>query len=272
MQPAMKTSNVFDTVDPAWAWAAWEPSKDEPWDRAGAAHLYRRAGFGASSQTLDSAVESSLSSTLDKLLPTKADAPSLNAASKQLVASVLSADDPRGLSTWWLHTMLNSSSPALEKMTLFWHGHFATGAEKVKEAQLMFDQNQLIRAHALGSVAELVRGISKDPAMLIYLDSAVNRKAHPNENFARELMELFCLGEGNYSEKDVQELARCFTGREVKRSQFRFNRYQHDEGIKQLLGANDIESGEQAVDVVLKSPTAARFSGRSTTTRRLSGS
>jgi len=144
-------------------------------------------------------------------------------------------------------------------MTLFWHGHFATSADKVKSAQLMYDQNQLLRTHALGNLHDLVQAIAKDPAMLIYLDSDVNRKAHPNENFARELMELFCLGEGNYSERDVQELARCFTGWEVRRNQFRFNSYQHDSGNKQILNARECESGEQAVDEVMRSPHAARF-------------
>ena len=121
-------------------------------------------------------------------------------------------------------------------MTLFWHGHFATSADKVTDANLMLEQNRLLRRHALGDFRPLVQEISRDPAMLVYLDSATNRRAHPNENYARELMELFCLGEGNYSEKDVQELARCFTGWEIKLGKFRFNRFQHDSGSKTVLG------------------------------------
>ncbi len=263
----------FDDIDPDWAWSAWQPTDAEPWNVPRAAHLYRRAGFGASAATLKAAVADGFSQTIDALLATNppttnslaknslaknSDPSEFQATSDQLAASALASGDPRALSSWWLHAMLNSPNPLLEKMTLFWHGHFATGAEKVKVAALMFEQNRSLRQHALGSFRELAHAIARDPAMLIYLDSAVNRKAHANENFARELMELFCLGEGNYSERDVQELARCFTGWEVRRDQFRFNSYQHDTTSKTVLGTK-VETGEQAIDVVLASPHAARF-------------
>ena len=123
----------------------------------------------------------------------------------------------------------------------------------------MLQQNQLLRRYALGDFTRLVQEISRDPAMLVYLDSADNRKSHPNENYARELMELFCLGEGHYSEQDVRELARCFTGWEIRRNQFRFNRYQHDFGAKKILGSSGKLDGEQAVQVVLKQPMTPRF-------------
>jgi uncharacterized protein (DUF1800 family) len=144
-------------------------------------------------------------------------------------------------------------------MTLFWHGHFATSVEKVGDAEAMYIQNRLLRNRALGDFAQLVHEISRDPAMLVYLDSATNRKAHPNENFARELMELFCLGEGNYSERDVQQLARCFTGWEIRRGKFRFNRYQHDFGEKTVLGMTSEFPDSDAIDVLLGQPAAARF-------------
>lgn len=123
----------------------------------------------------------------------------------------------------------------------------------------MFGQNRLLRKYALADVRPMVHEISKDPAMLIYLDSISNRKAHPNENYARELMELFCLGEGNYTERDVQELARCFTGWEIRRKMFRFNPYQHDDGMKSILGKASIESGEEAIDVVLAQKAMPEF-------------
>jgi uncharacterized protein (DUF1800 family) len=123
----------------------------------------------------------------------------------------------------------------------------------------MYRQNRTLRNHALGDFAAMVHEISKDPAMLIYLDSVTNRKAHPNENFARELMELFCLGEGNYSEKDVQELARCFTGWEIRRGKFRFNRYHHDTGQKTILGQTGTFPDASAVDVVLRNSAGPRF-------------
>ena len=155
--------------------------------------------------------------------------------------------------------MLATKNPLLERMTLFWHGHFATSADKVTDANLMFEQNRLLRRYALGDFRLLVQEISRDPAMLVYLDSATNRKAHPNENYARELMELFCLGEGNYSEKDVQELARCFTGWEIKLGKFRFNRFQHDSGSKTVLGKSGAFDDGASIDWILEQPQAARF-------------
>jgi uncharacterized protein (DUF1800 family) len=155
--------------------------------------------------------------------------------------------------------MLHTPHPLLERMTLFWHGHFAVSAAKVTDAELMFQQNALLRRRALNDFRALVHDVSRDPAMLIYLDSATNRKGRPNENFARELMELFCLGEGQYSEQDVQQLARCFTGWEIKQQKFRFNRFQHDSGEKSLLGkAGRFPDGE-AIDWILDQPQAAGF-------------
>ena len=124
----------------------------------------------------------------------------------------------------WLYRMLRPRpAQLLEKLTLFWHGHFATSCAKVIDAGQMLQQNALLRGDAMGTFGELVQGIARDPAMLLYLDSATNRKVHPNENFAREVMELFCLGVGNYTEQDIQELARCFTGWEIQHGEFKFN-------------------------------------------------
>ena len=144
-------------------------------------------------------------------------------------------------------------------MTLFWHGHFATGADKVMDARAMFRQNQLLRKHSLGLYEPFVKQISRDVAMLIYLDSEENRKTRPNENYARELMELFCLGPGNYTERDIKEVAKCFTGWEVQRSRFGFNEHQHDKSTKSFLGANGNFDGNDAIEVVLKQPAASQF-------------
>jgi uncharacterized protein (DUF1800 family) len=179
--------------------------------------------------------------------------------SDALASAVRSGGSIDALAAWWMYRILHSPSPLIEKMTLFWHSHFATGAEKVIDSELMFIQNQTLRQRSVGDFRAMVHEISKDPAMLLYLDSATNRKAHPNENYARELMELFCLGEGNYTERDVQELARCFTGWEIRRKMFRFNPYQHDEGAKQILGRSGIQSGEQAIDAVLDHAAMPRF-------------
>src|SRR5690606_21813964 len=182
--------------------------------------------------------------------------------SDALASAVLAGGDSKKLSAWWLYVMLRTPDVLREKMTLFWHGHFATSAAKVQDAWLMHRQNELFRRHALDAWETLVQGVSRDPAMLIYLDSAVNRKSHPNENYARELMELFCLGEGQYSEQDIREAARCFTGWEVRRGKFYLNRRQLDLGEKTVLGERGPFSGEEVVRVILRQPAAPRFLAR----------
>ena len=245
--------------DPQWAWQTYEPSTEQPWTRSMAAHLYRRAGFGASSKELDDAVAAGPQESVSRMLTGSADGKAFEQQADELAQRVLATNDSKNLSASWLYRILNTPQPLIEKLTLFWHGHFATSADKVADPALMFNQNQLFRRLALGDFSKLALEVSRDPAMLVYLDSATNRKAHPNENYARELMELFCMGEGNYSEKDVQELARCFTGWEIRRGQFRFNRFQHDEGAKSILGKKGSFGGEQGVDVVVDSASTPRF-------------
>lgn len=246
-------------VDPDWAWETFVPNSAEPWDRTRVAHLFRRAAFCASESDMVAAEKMNPVEVLDGFFAKPLQEPAFESESEELATAVLASGDARQLAFWWLHRMLNGKSPLREKMTLFWHGHFATGADKVTDSRLMFEQNKLLREHSLGDFRRMVHEVAKDPAMLLYLDSASNRKAHPNENFARELMELFCLGEGHYSERDVQELARCFTGWEIRRNRYQFNGFQHDSGKKSILGVGDIVTGEQAIDVVLDQPRAAEF-------------
>ncbi len=245
-------------VDPAWAWQPYRPTDDHPWDHRLASHLYRRAAFGVNVATLDAATHRDCGEIVDELFGASPDALKGDEAAMSIANSLaeatLARNDPKRLAAAWVYRMVTTPRPLREKATLFWHGHFATSADKVDDAKLMWRQNQLIREHALGDFSALTQAVAKDPAMLIYLDSAINRKAHPNENFARELMELFCLGEGNYTETDVQELARCFTGWEIKNERFRKNRYQQDAGSKRLLGQSGEMDGEQAIDVVLRQP------------------
>lgn len=251
-------------VDPHWAWSPYSPDAERPWNRARAAHLFRRAGFAASSALLDQAVQSQPGAVVAQLGATATQPVANGAASIRdelatLTQSILGTGDPRQLSAAWVFGLLRTPEQLREKLTLFWHGHFASSAEKVQDPHLMLAQVELFRQHAFGDFGELVQQLSRDPAMLIYLDSATNRKAHPNENYAREVMELFCLGEGNYSEKDIQELARCFTGWEVKNRKFRFNRFQHDTGTKTVLGKTGAWGGEEGVRIVLDQPTMPRF-------------
>ena len=165
------------------------------------------------------------------------------------------------LREWWFREMLATSSPLTEKMTLFWHNHFATSQQKVRHSTLMFRQNALLRQFALGNFGTMLHQVARDPAMLIYLDNANSRKEQPNENFAREVMELFTLGEGNYSEQDIKEMARAFTGWSIDREngEFMFRRAQHDAGEKIIFMQNGNFDGDQALDLILKRPETAIF-------------
>ena len=252
-------------IDPDWAWQPYSPSKECPWSRRLAAHLYRRAAFAANWTELDRAVDEGPTVLLDRLCnPAPPDAASKDFARtiEMLAERIVAGGDTPQLAAWWVYRMLKTPDPLLEKLTLFWHGHFATSDAKVDSVELMRDQNELLRRYARGKFEDLVRGISRDPAMLIYLDSRTNRRIHPNENYARELMELFCLGHGNYTEKDIKQLARAFTGWEVQVGKFHFNESQHDTGEKSFLGSRGNFDGDDAVRIVLKQPAAPRFIAR----------
>ena len=164
------------------------------------------------------------------------------------------------LKAWWLAEMLATRSPFTERMTLFWHNHFTSSLQKVRSPPLMHRQNALLRRHALGYFGELLHAVSRDPAMIVYLDSATNRRGQPNENFARELMELFTLGEGKYSEQDIREAARAFTGWSIEpeTGEYRFRPRQHDDGVKQVLG-RAVRSGDEVLDVLLAQPATAEY-------------
>lgn len=239
-------------------WQPFEPGRDGNWDLRAAAHLFRRAGFGADRQQLEAAIQKTPLQVIDDLLAGLEPA-EYSSEMQSLATAAISGGNVEPLSAWWVYRILSTPAQLLEKTVVFWHGHFATGADKVTEPQLILTQNQLLRRLAFGDFHQLAQQISKDPAMLLYLDSASNRKAHPNENFARELMELFCLGEGQYTEQDIRELARCFTGWEVRRGEYRFNRFQHDTASRTFLGATGVLSGEDAVQVVLQQRQTAEF-------------
>jgi uncharacterized protein (DUF1800 family) len=165
------------------------------------------------------------------------------------------------LRAWWMHEMLVTPSPITERMTLFWHNHFVSSQQKVRFARLMYQQNATLRAHALGRFGDLLHAASKDPAMLIYLDTAQSRKGQPNENFAREVMELFTLGEGQYTEADVKEAARAFTGWSLDRDtgRYLFRPGIHDYGTKTVLGKSGRFDGDAVLDVILERPRTAEF-------------
>jgi len=163
------------------------------------------------------------------------------------------------LAVWWANRMLTTNRPLEEKLTLFWHGHFATGDAKVRDYRMMLRQNEMLRANASGGLRDLLVGILKDPAMLVYLDNGENVKSHPNENFGRELLELFTMGVGNYTERDVREAARSFTGWTNDVLAFKFDRDQHDFGDKVFLGKTAPLNGEDVIDIILAQPVTAEY-------------
>jgi uncharacterized protein (DUF1800 family) len=242
--------------------------------RSSIAHLYRRAGFGARPEELDAAVGRGYQATVEGLvaglqapdpagdrvvvpdLSVPAPAGAAGAAFRQQQASELQA-----LQTWWLDRMIATSTPLREKLTLLWHGHFATGFEKVRIAALMYRQNELFRTMGAGNFESLTQAVAKDPAMMLWLDTRTSVVGKPNENFARELMELFTLGIGNYSEDDVKEAARCFTGWgfNVRTGAYVFASRRHDFGVKHFLGQSGPFNGEDVVRIVTHHPASYRF-------------
>lgn len=256
-------TRAFD--DPQWAWSPFDPASGRKFDLRAAAHLHRRAGFAASWSVLARDVADGPGAAVDRLLagsPQSTDgspAAEFEATMDSMAAQLATSAALTQLQAIWLYRMIFTPHPLRERMTLFWHNHFATSMAKVQSATLMQRQNDLFRAHALGDFRRLVGAVGKDPAMLIWLDSTTNRKAKPNENYARELMELFTLGRGRYGEKDIQEAARAFTGWFVIKDQFKEVLRQHDDGTKTVLGQSGKWSGDDVPAILLKQPACAEF-------------
>lgn len=244
-------------IDPAWAWDEYRPSDKAPWNLERAAHLFRRAGFAANWAELEQTVEEGPRQSVERLMAGEDGDAAFYDRTRGTVRALVQTE--QGLPAWWLHVMRTSPHPLLEKITLFWHGHFATSSAKVTDGRMMLRQNEILRKNALGKFQPLVKDISQDPAMLIWLDSTSNKKIKPNENFAREVMELFCLGLGSYTEKDIKEAARAFTGWEVRHGKFYFNAYEHDKGEKTVLGQRGKWTGDDVIRILLEQPAAARF-------------
>ncbi len=160
---------------------------------------------------------------------------------------------------WWANRMLNHPQPLVEKMALFWHGHFASNEDKVRDYRKMLQQLQLLQSRGLGNFRDLLISVAQDPAMLVFLDAGVNTKDSPNENFAREIMELFTMGVGHYSESDVQEAARAFTGWNVEGLDFKLNSADHDSGEKEILGQRGEFGGVDVIDLILQQPATADY-------------
>jgi uncharacterized protein (DUF1800 family) len=180
----------------------------------------------------------------------------------KLAESLVRVNNGQQLRDWWLYRMLYSPHPLREKLTQFWHNHFATSNAKVNNAGYMHRQYQLLQKHALGSFAHLLREMSLDPAMLVWLDARNSKKGNPNENYARELMELFSLGIGNYTEADIREAARAFTGWSLNGNEVVFDKAQHDDGTKNVLGKKGNWKPDDVVRICLEQQSAPYFVAR----------
>jgi uncharacterized protein (DUF1800 family) len=251
--------------DPQAAWARFEPTARDAWDLPRVAHLHRRAGFAAPWDILQRDLQDGPERSIERLLdgePTTSNGRSAaesDALFDGMAAQLAPAASLTRLQGIWLYRMIFTAHPLRERMTLFWHNHFATSIAKVNNPALMQRQNDLLRAHALGRFPALLAAMGRDPAMLVWLDSTANRKAHPNENYAREVMELFTLGRGHYTERDVQEAARAFTGWFVQGGRFREIAAQHDDGEKTILGRTGRFDGDDIPAILLDQPACAEF-------------
>ena len=248
-----------ELADPRWAWRPYEPGPQQPWNLKWAGHLYRRAAFGATWEQLQQAVTDGPRQTVEKLLRPDDDIDAFNRTYDGYEASATDSDTTDALRAWWLRRMIHTPHPLLEKITLFWHSHFATSNVKVKSALLMCQHVQLLRRHALGSFEPLLEAVSRDPAMLNGLDADESRKARPNDNYVRELFQTFGLGQGHFSESDVREAARAFTGWIVLRNNIKYIPREHDDGVKEVLGhQGNLDRGD-VVRLVLEQPAAHRL-------------
>src|SRR5947207_1854174 len=260
------------------------------WNDETAAHLLSRARFNATPAEIESARKKGLAAMVRELVDIRSDAGNVSpptwakprdirAARMAIKAAkergenfretarqfrMMEGDEVLDLRRWWLERMMNSPTPLLEKMTLFWHGHFATSVQKVKDGYWMWLQNDTLRRNALGNFSTLVKAISRDPAMMIYLDLQQSRKEHPNENCAREMMELFTVGIGNYTEEDIRAAARAFTGYRIDMTtqQFRFARMEQDLGTKKFMGHTGPLNGDNVIDILVRQPACSRFISR----------
>jgi uncharacterized protein (DUF1800 family) len=244
-------------------------------------HLLARTGFGATPPAAAALTEFDRASAVQQLLAAARDAAvtpapawageappdprnvrALDEAARRALQQRVRAQALE-LKGWWYQEMLATDSPLTERMVLFWHNHFTSSTRKVRWPAYLYQQNALLRRHALGNFRELLHAVARDPAMLVYLDNHLNRRGKPNENFARELLELFTLGvpigAGQYSEQDIKEAARAFSGWTIdrRRGTFLFNRAQHDDGIKTFLGRSGRFDGDAILDILLAQPRTA---------------
>ena len=226
------------------------------------AHLLRRAGFGARPSEWAAYQKMGLAQATRNLLHPERTPDHLDALLQEIGGDYVDYNDLGSVRQWWLYRMVHTRRPLEEKMTLFWHNHFATAVYKVDNSNRMWQQNQIFRHYGMGSFRTLLQQVARDPAMLVWLDGRDNHVGKANENFAREVMELFTLGVGNvYTERDVQEVARSFTGWQGGDGPggFIYNPGAHDDGEKTVLGQTGNWHADDVCDILARHPQTARF-------------
>jgi uncharacterized protein (DUF1800 family) len=265
-------------TDKSWdikgLWIPYTPGTSAPWNLRRVVHLHRRAGFAASWSELQRDLKDGPTRSIDRLLAGSArsegvpeDFAFVADTLAERAAEVVRAPagvpgsafpaNPSRLKAWWLYRMFHGPDPLGERLTLLWHDHFATSNAKVRDLPAMRRQNELFRKHGRGSFADLLKAVVADPALLVWLDAPANRKGRPNENLARELMELFTLGIGHFTETDVKEAARALTGWFAEGGT-RGKAEDHDDGEKTILGRKGKWRGEDLVRIVLEHPATSR--------------
>jgi len=263
-------------------WQPYAPTPAAPWDVRRVVRLHRRAGFAATWPEVRRDLHDGPAASVERLLAGRSREGSVPAdyagRAERLGELAVASGRPPDLRAAWVYRMLHGPDPLGERLALLWHNHFATSNEKVRDVRAMARQNALFREYGRAPFGELLGRLARDPALLVYLDAQANRPEHPNENLARELMELFTLGVGHFTEADVREAARCLTGWEAgapAENEFRalmgppleqWVRYspgRHDGGEKTVLGRRGRWSGDDLVKILLDQPaTADRLAGR----------
>ncbi len=253
--------------DPAEAWEPFRPNHDGPWDSRAVAHLHRRAGFGPTWQQVRRDVAEGFDAAIKRVLEGETAGPDGRQAHQFDELASLMEDSARQqpcierVQLWWLFRLLFTPAPLAEKMTLVWHSHYATSVVKVRDPGLMLDQNKTLRKLWRARISQLHEAMLRDPALLSWLDGAENKKGNPNENLGREFLELFALGEGNYSEHDVRECARALTGWQtgdgVPERRYTFVPSEHDGGAKTILGQRGNWGSADVVRIACRQPDAA---------------
>ncbi len=258
----MKPPSDTKTARSADPWAPYVPGDQSPWNLRRVVHLHRRAGFAATWGEIRRDLKDGPQASLDRVLAGTAAADGVPAefetTADVLGESAATSGDPARLKAWWLYRMLFGPDPLAERLALMWHNHFATSNLKVNNLAFMRRQNELFRELGRGPFGELLGAVVHDPAMLMWLDAPSNRKGHPNENLARELMELFSLGIGHYTEHDVKEAARALTGWSIEKEVFTEFATRHDAGEKTILGKTGRWNGDDLVRMVLEHPATSR--------------